>query len=170
MELRVFDDPPDLGGDTVADGSYSMTFRMFNVSSGGVDFWNETQASVTVERGLFNVILGSVNTLNDVDVDNWDADVWLEIEVDGDTLSPRQQLLSTYIAQNARLLQGKQPGTGADNLLLLNGSGEVPAGVWTIEAQFQGATWTPVREGVTIDGTTSYAVRCGGYNCRIDAR
>ena len=48
--------------------------------------------------------------------------------------------------------------------------GEVPAGVWTIEAQFQGATWTPVREGVTIDGTTSYAVRCGGYNCRIDAR
>jgi hypothetical protein len=45
-------------GQPVADGSYSILFSLYDVSSGGTAFWTETQ-SVTTEGGLFNVILGS---------------------------------------------------------------------------------------------------------------
>jgi hypothetical protein len=45
---------------------------------------------------------------------------------------------------------------------------DVPAGVWTVEAQFQGATWTPAKEGVWIAPGSTYQVRCGNWSCRVD--
>jgi len=58
----------DAAGYTVADGVYSITFRLYSEASGGTALWSEQQ-SVTVEKGLFSVYLGSVNPLSAVPFD-----------------------------------------------------------------------------------------------------
>ncbi len=45
-------------GAPVADGDYSITFRIFDAPTGPAQLWLETQ-TVAVSGGLFNVLLGS---------------------------------------------------------------------------------------------------------------
>jgi len=45
---------------------------------------------------------------------------------------------------------------------------DVPAGKWSVEAQFQGATWTPAKDDVFIAPGSAYEVRCGNWTCRVD--
>lgn len=58
----------DAAGYTAADGVYSITFRLYSESNGGTALWSEQQ-DVTVEKGLFSVYLGSVNSLSAVPFD-----------------------------------------------------------------------------------------------------
>jgi hypothetical protein len=52
----------DAGGDLVADGSYSLTFKLYDGSD--TELWSETQPSVQVGKGVFSVILGNTTPLN----------------------------------------------------------------------------------------------------------
>ncbi len=113
-------------GEPVADGSYSVDFRIYQAASGGVAIWSETQ-NVTVAKGLFNVVLGSVNSIN-LTVPQATDDLWIAIEVNSNgEMSPRQQLLPAVYAWNAERLNGYSVGTGADNIVKLDGSGKIPA-------------------------------------------
>ena len=77
----------------------NLTFRIYNVESGGGWLWGETQNNVPVEEGLFSVILGSVDP---IDLP-FDEDYWLEIEVGlGDTLLPRIKITSMGYAYRAQ--------------------------------------------------------------------
>jgi hypothetical protein len=77
----------------------NLTFRIYNVESGGASLWSETQNNVPVEEGLFSVILGSVDP---IDLP-FDEDYWLEIEVGlSDTLLPRVKLTSVGYAYRAQ--------------------------------------------------------------------
>ncbi|MCD6418851.1 hypothetical protein J7M00_08735, partial [bacterium] len=40
------------------NGSYTMVFRLYTVPIGGTALWSETNPSVSVEKGLFDVVLG----------------------------------------------------------------------------------------------------------------
>lgn len=80
----------DDSGRLVADGSYTMTFRLFDALTGGAEKWSEAQAGVPVTNGLFHSLLGSTNDMTAVFQQN-DA-LWLEITVAGETLSPRQEM------------------------------------------------------------------------------
>ena len=55
----------DTSGDPVVDGLYSVTFTIYDAPTAGNSKWTETQSSVTVINGLFNVELGSVTPLDD---------------------------------------------------------------------------------------------------------
>lgn len=78
-------------GKTVDDGNYSITFRLYEQSTGGTAIWNETQGSVEVLHGVFNVELGIVNSLSDTP---FDTTYWLGISIEGGTeLEPRFKLL-----------------------------------------------------------------------------
>src|SRR3989344_2144031 len=46
-------------GTNVANGNYSIVFKIYDVSSGGTALWTETQSSVSVTDGVFQVELGS---------------------------------------------------------------------------------------------------------------
>jgi hypothetical protein len=46
-------------GTNVADGTYAVKFRLYNALSGGTQVWGESQASVSVIGGVFQVNLGS---------------------------------------------------------------------------------------------------------------
>lgn len=74
----------DSGGDPVADSTYSVTFRIFNVESGGTSLWDEAIPCAT-SAGVFYAVLGNVNL-------PFDEDYWLELEVGGEILDPRQKM------------------------------------------------------------------------------
>jgi len=74
--------------DTPITGTKNITFKIYNVSSGGTPLWQETQ-SVTADRGIFNALLGSVNDLNLP----FDVPYYLGIQVEGDSeMSPRARI------------------------------------------------------------------------------
>lgn len=86
----------DGGGVPVADGSYNVTFRIWDSGSGGSILWNENR-TVTVDGGVFNVILGAVNPL----VLPFDDPYWLGVQVGSDPeLTPRTPLTSVPYALN----------------------------------------------------------------------
>ncbi len=77
-------------------GIFSMTFSIYDQPAGGSLVWSETQGSVLVNRGLFNVLLGSVNLIPYSLFDQKDR--WLEVTVNGVVLSPRQRIVSVAYA------------------------------------------------------------------------
>ena len=82
----------DSSGTPKPDGSYTFTFRLYDVSSGGSALWSETQ-SAQVKHGLFSAILGSVNPIPDSV--RFDRQYWLGIVVGSDPeLIPRLKLSS----------------------------------------------------------------------------
>src|SRR6266567_3518778 len=76
-------------GGTNANGTYSMTFKLYDAVSGGIQIGGDITTSPTLANGLFSVNLdfgaGAFNG----------GARWLDITVAGDTLTPRVQVLST---------------------------------------------------------------------------
>jgi len=70
-------------GQIVADGTYSISFQLYNVESGGSALWTENK-SVSVQGGLFSTILGDTNPLVS-SLFNGQA-LWLGITMDGEQL------------------------------------------------------------------------------------
>ncbi len=64
------------------DTTVSMTFTIYSDSTGGSKIWTETQSAVVVSHGLFNVLLGSVNAIQDTIFNA--ASRWLGVKVGGD--------------------------------------------------------------------------------------
>jgi hypothetical protein len=117
----------DNAGEPVSDGTHNVIFRLYDAPSAGTLLWAENQ-NVTVQKGLFNAILGQVTPL-DLDVLNG-ADGWLELEVNGNgPMTPRQQLQRAPFAHYAERLSGYPVGTGPYNIVQLNASGQIPAGL-----------------------------------------
>lgn len=87
----------DDNGDPVT-GNVSITFSIYDVETGGTALWTETQGSIDVEAGLFQVSLGSSSRfLPDSLFD--DPDRWLGINVAGDgEMSPRTKIASVPYA------------------------------------------------------------------------
>ncbi|HEX7402017.1 MAG TPA: hypothetical protein VF369_07545, partial [candidate division Zixibacteria bacterium] len=82
---------------TPLNGTYSITFKIYNDPSAGTKKWEETQPSVSVTNGLFNVILGSVIPINL----DFSEDYWLDITVGGETMPTRLKFTSVGYAYRA---------------------------------------------------------------------
>ena len=60
----------DTSGLAVPDGDYDITFALYTVDSGGSPIWEEVRTGATqvsVQNGLFSVMLGEVEPLTSVD-------------------------------------------------------------------------------------------------------
>jgi len=88
----------DVSGDPIADGNYSITFRLFDVELGGSMIWSENYPTLAVTGGLYSVMLGS-NTPFPASVD-FSEQYWLEVQVGATTLSSRYQLGASPYALN----------------------------------------------------------------------
>ena len=87
----------DADGNPLTD-IYAMTFALYDAASGGSSVWGpESHPTVQVSAGLFSVGLGS-QTAGGIPTSTWDGDRYLEITVDGETLSPRELLRSVPVA------------------------------------------------------------------------
>ena len=72
----------------------SITFKIYNVVSGGIPLWEETR-SVTINKGIFNVLLGSSTDLNLA----FDEPYYLGVQITGDSeMTPRQRITSSAYA------------------------------------------------------------------------
>ena len=77
-------------GRAVTDGTYQVTFRLYREFEGGTAFWEETQ-SIGIEDGIVSATLGSSVPINSIP-----SDAYLEIDIDGTALSPRQEMTSVF--------------------------------------------------------------------------
>jgi len=71
-------------------GEHDMTFRIFDVESGGTALWFEDRNVTADTSGVVSVILGSTNP---IDI-TFEGSLWLEVEVGGEVLEPRRELVS----------------------------------------------------------------------------
>ena len=149
-------------GEAVADGVYPISFRLYNVESGGSWLWMETE-DVSVQGGLFSTVLGDAIPL-DPDLFNGQA-LWLGVKVGADTeATPRQQVLPVAYAlglvpgavveanSSSPVLQVNNTGSG-DALSVggdLNVSGSLTGGSHNHDTQYVNAAGPD-----TISGNSS---------------
>lgn len=90
------------------NGTYSLTFRIYDAATGGTALWTETSTNVSVTGGNLSIILGKTTPVNV----QTDKPLWLGITVGGNPeVSPRVELTGNlyslglglpYIATSAR--------------------------------------------------------------------
>jgi hypothetical protein len=90
----------DTLGAAKPDGTYTITFRLYDVSSGGSALWTE-QKTLLLKRGLFSTTLGD-QVVIDPSI-KFDKPYWLSIQVASNPeLSPRTALTAVGYALNAQ--------------------------------------------------------------------
>jgi hypothetical protein len=108
-----------------ADGSYSMTFRIYDDAAAGATLWTEIK-DITVSKGLFSTLLGDTTALPATVFDGNDR--WLGVKVGADAeTTPRMRLAFVPYATwaiNAAALGG-QAGAFYRNASNIN-AGTVP--------------------------------------------
>jgi len=81
-------------------GTRQFTFRLFDSVTAGEMLFTETEAALDVNAGIWSAVIGDGNTfLSSVDLDQ---NVWLEIVIEGETLTPRKKLAvesSAFVAK-----------------------------------------------------------------------
>ncbi|MCB9813502.1 MAG: phage integrase N-terminal SAM-like domain-containing protein [Pseudomonadales bacterium] len=131
-----------------------MAFRLYDTGpgTGGTQLWNSGTCSVTPDQdGIFNVGLGDdCGSEISQDVFTENSNVWLEVDVDVETLSPRQSIKTVAYALNSETVQGYPiSATGAattNTILTMDSAGQVllgevsptlkaTSGTFSIEAQ-----------------------------------
>jgi hypothetical protein len=127
----------DSGG-TRLHGTYPMQFQIYDSSAGPTMLWDSGIMSVDVDHGLFNVEL-------DVDQADFDGqELWLRIYVDGDWLSPRQELVPVPYALSLR------PGAEIEGQ-------PTAADGWVLKVDVDG--FYPLAKGVSAQAATGSAIR-----------
>ncbi|MBN1480275.1 tail fiber domain-containing protein [candidate division KSB1 bacterium] len=89
----------DATGAPVADGNYTLVFKLYASATGGTALWTETQ-TVTVTSGVLDAVLGSLTPLNLP----FTQPYWLGITINNQTgeLLPRIELTSAAYSLSAR--------------------------------------------------------------------
>jgi hypothetical protein len=77
-------------------GPVSLTFSLYTSPSISTPIWSETHPSVSLNKGLFQVLLGSISTMT-LDLFNGDSYIGIRIG-SGDELLPRQKVVSVAYA------------------------------------------------------------------------
>jgi len=86
----------------VPDGAYTVEFSLFTDSVGGTSIWTES-ASINAFNGFFTHLLGSTVPLQS-NLFSENAALFLDIQLDGEAIMPRAQLVSAPFAQAAAYL------------------------------------------------------------------
>jgi hypothetical protein len=94
------------------NGAISMTFRIYDVLSGGSVLWTETQSDIAVSHGVYHVTLGAVTPIGL----SFNIPYFLEIEIGGEVLSPRRAITSVGYAFRASAVDsiGTHTHSGSD--------------------------------------------------------
>jgi len=116
-------------GSVPLSGTYSLTFKLYNVSSGGAALWTEAWPSVSVTNGLFNVLLGSTTPITQSVISSISS-LWLGITVGADTeMTPRAQIGSVPYALQANYAYGlSAPDGNPQDAVSVDANGNVGVG------------------------------------------
>ncbi|BCW97338.1 MAG: hypothetical protein KatS3mg024_0165 [Armatimonadota bacterium] len=83
-------------GQAVEDGTYTLVVRFYQEQEGGTPLWQSLAVSVQVKQGLFTA------RFSKVPADVFSArNVWMETEVNGETITPRRYIGSVPLSIRA---------------------------------------------------------------------
>ena len=148
----------NIAGNPVRDSTYSVTFRLYNSATATLPYWSETQ-SVTIQQGLFNVVLGSTTAISSIPST---GECYLEMQVNPNSpMTPKIRLVSSAYAFVARKADTAN--------YVLSGGGVSGSGTNGRSARWTGTT-TLGNSAIYDDGTSSIAVgNINNTNVRIMA-
>ncbi|MDD5449562.1 MAG: tail fiber protein [Candidatus Omnitrophica bacterium] len=107
------------------NGSYNVTFRIYDAPTLGNLLWQESHEGISVSKGLFNVLLGTITPLNLT----FDKQYYLAIKVGADPeMTPRQPLASAPYAFIAGSLGKSEIPTGT----IMIWSSDTPPNGWLL--------------------------------------
>lgn len=98
----------DQNGTLMADGTYTVTFRLYKQAVGGTAVWSE-EVPVDVAGGIYSHFLGSTVPLNS---SNFSSTIYLGVKVGSYELSPRTEL--TYAPYALAVLETVCSGAVGD--------------------------------------------------------
>lgn len=108
MSYQGFLSDPDTGS-ALPDGTYNMHFSIFDSAAAGSLLWEEPAGPavlpVHTTNGVFTVLLGQLVPLSPSVFAS--GSTYLEVVVDGQTLTPRQPILSVAYALVAQTIDGQ---------------------------------------------------------------
>lgn len=112
-----------------------MTFRLYDAPAAGTLLWASGATMVAVSTGVFRAVLTPAGL-------NWESALWLEVEVAGTVLSPREELTAAPFAADALYHSGKKY-TNAGAAPASPGAGDLWFDTGTGALKFwSGAAWT----------------------------
>lgn len=158
----------DGSGNPVTNGSYSVTFTIYDAPSGGTNLWQEVQ-TVNTTNGLFTVLLGSGALPLYYYLFN-DSTRWLGVKVGTDPeMTPRQRLVSgAYSLRVAHFI----PDFGGGNTFIgqnagnqtMSGCCNTASGVLALASNTTGGFNTASGRGALSNNTTGdYNTASGHY-------
>ena len=111
----------------LVNGTRNMVFRIYDSSAAVNPLWTSAVSSVQISTGVFRATLEPV-------IADWETgSLWLELEVEGTKLTPREELTSSPYAVNSLMISGKKyttassapTGAGAGDLWMDTVSGNL---------------------------------------------
>ncbi len=161
-------------GAPVPDGTYSLKFDIYNAPIGGLLRHTETQTSVSVQRGTFNILLGTAATLTPI----FSESLFVEVTVVSGpgigspvTFSPRSELssapysLAPWVTSGGAIYYSSgNVGIGTTNpsdlltvgstltrgALAIQGSSSLPPVLGLTDNRINGKTWGLYSGGSSI--------------------
>jgi len=145
----------DTLGNPITNPSVSMIFAIFDAVSSGTQKWTETQSTVSVNKGIFSVLLGSVTPVPD-SVFAASTNRWLELSVAGQTLAPRTRIVSVPFAYTA---------TYSDTAVYARNS--APDNDWTLigNVLYVADNYGLAKPGDSLYGADNYSHVNWGFAC-----
>lgn len=108
-------------GTNIADGDYSFTFRIYDVSTAGTHIWTETK-TITVTNGIFQTLLGSSTALpGSIDFNTQELYLGINFNSDGE-MAPRVRFAAVPYAFNAAKVSGLTVTNTTGTLTIPNAS------------------------------------------------
>jgi len=124
----------DSSGNPVSSAT-PIVFKFFNSGTGGTELYasstGNSQTVIPDANGIFSVVIGkSHGDTIPTTVFSENAEVWLEITADSETMDPRQPIASVAYALNSDTLQGLPPSASGfkNTVLVIDGSGNLNLG------------------------------------------
>ena len=94
-----------LDGTNLVNGSLPLKVRLYSTAVGGSALY-EDSSSVTVVDGLYSTYIGDNTSLGSLATTLTNAEVWIELEVNGTTLAPRERMVAVAYALGAQTANG----------------------------------------------------------------
>lgn len=132
----------DSSGTPVADGTYGVTFQIYDAPTGGTALWVEPHSNLAIVGGVLNVFLGSIASLDDPNGDSNPSDSidfsatsggrYVGVRVgNGSEMVPRHQLVPAFHARRADITENAAHAGTSDIALIAQsvqpGSITIPA-------------------------------------------
>ncbi|KAA3631603.1 MAG: hypothetical protein DWP97_12645 [Calditrichaeota bacterium] len=122
----------NISGDIVADGMYSITFSIYDAEAGGTSKWTETHPAVPVKDGIFGVLLGSVNQLDNTVFS--DPSRFLEVSFGTTTITPRIPFTTVSYSYRVGSIDGSGGGIIKGSLIIAQDANKVNDGLTITDA------------------------------------